>query len=898
MRNLVQEAIPYSAFLERLLQSGRVDETKLNQLALSPLPDNFLTNFAPWDQIIEQLNESELKKQLRRLRTITFSQLLIRDLSMQGNLNEVMQTMTKLADFSLLKAQALTEQQYSLRYGYPIGSNHQNIQHLTIIAMGKMGGYELNASSDIDIIFSFPEDGITNGKKSISNQDFFSKVAKKIITIIDDITEDGRVFRVDTRLRPNGDSGPIVMSENGLEHYLLREGREWERYAWTKARVVSPFPNNIHTIATPFIYRKYLDFNSFQAMRKLHQQIRQEISRSDLNDNIKLGYGGIREIEFIAQIFQMIRGGELTDLQVKSTVETLQRLHKLQILDEKKINLLLKAYFFLRNLEHRLQYKEDQQTQNLPQNSIDQNLIAKSMGFKQYDDFLSQLDIHRDNVNTLFNDILYEPDSENHKTNNDLKSLWLGIDQTEIQIKTLEQYKFPEPEKFIYQLQNFKQSSVYEKLRPNVQLLFDSLIPKYLQCIAKLNADSTTLERVIEFSKNITGRSSYLTFLNEYHGVTYQLISILNQSKWMSDYLTNHPILLDELINAQLLNTDLNWEEKKSILTRKLSLVPNDIEQQMDIVRKFQHSFIFRLAVQELKGLWTVEQLSDQLSILADIILDKAITQVWNNYKKAHIQTPKFGIIAYGKLGGKELSYDSDLDLVYLYDDSYTEANEIYSWFSSRLTSFLSTTTSSGSLYTVDLRLRPNGEAGFLSTNFEVFETYQYNSAWIWEHQALTRARFVAGDSQIEHQFNQVRKNILMLKRNREDLKKEIVQMRYKMLSTHPDDFSNIKYARGGLADVEFIVQYIVLAYSHQYPELTKNLGNITLLKMAAEHGIIDSDLAEKARVAYRNYRKISHNNVLHDVPPPVDLIDLEENYLNVKQLWHQVFPEDKKNTY
>ncbi|MCV2503479.1 MAG: bifunctional glutamine synthetase adenylyltransferase/deadenyltransferase, partial [Neisseriaceae bacterium] len=307
MPNLVQKAIPYSAFLERLLQSRRIDQDKLNYLSEKPLPDNFFNAFAPWNEIIEQLNEEELKKQLRRLRTITFSQLLVRDLALVGSLNEVMQTMTKLADFSLLKAQELAEKQYSIRYGNPIGSVSQNIQHLTIIAMGKMGGYELNASSDIDIIFNFPEDGMTDGKKSISNQEFFSKVAKKIIAIIDDITEDGRVFRVDTRLRPNGDSGPIVMSEDGLENYLLREGREWERYAWIKARVVSPFPNNIRSLVTPFIYRKYLDFNSFQAMRKLHQQIRPEISRNDLNDNIKLGHGGIREIEFIAQIFQMIR---------------------------------------------------------------------------------------------------------------------------------------------------------------------------------------------------------------------------------------------------------------------------------------------------------------------------------------------------------------------------------------------------------------------------------------------------------------------------------------------------------------------------------------------------------------------------------------------------------------
>lgn len=891
MPPIITQILPFSPYLKQLIESRRIDPEVLAGIAARPLGDAFFQSFAPWEHLIARKDEEGIKKQLRQLRTWVMATVLLRDLNNLADVNEVMQTLSALADFALNQAQIFAEHQYSALYGQPIGKESREIQHLTVIAMGKLGGRELNASSDIDLIFTYPENGETNGSRPKPQDEFFAKVARKVICLLDEHTEDGYVFRVDMRLRPYGDSGPIVMSETALENYLITQGREWERYAWIKARVVSPYPNHIQSIINPFVYRKYLDFNSFEAMRDLHQQIRQEISRSEVDDNIKLGYGGIREIEFIAQISQMIRGGHLPELQLKGTQETLKKEGELGTHSPETVEKLLESYWFLRNLEHRLQYRQDEQTQTLPQDVKACLSIAHSMGFKNEQDFNQALKKIRNNVNQLFNNIFHPPEvnEESEKQSSFLERFWKNIDDKQKDKSQLAKVGIKDRDQVLKLLYDFKKASSYYKLSPRVQGLLDKLIPAYLITLGEFKEGGETLARLLKITQSIIGRPSYLAFLLEYRRAISRVVSVVKESQWITDYLAHHPALFDELVSAQLLDKNFDWPTLENRLHEQLDRLPEDIEFYMNGVRRFQHAMLLRLAIQELEDLWTVETLSDQLSALADITLNIALKAVWHFYKKAHQKTPQFAIIAYGKLGGKELSYDSDLDLVYLYDDSDPNASEIYSWFGTRLTSFLSTPIATGKLYNVDLRLRPEGESGFIANSFSMFERYQKNHAWLFEHQALTRSRFVAGDHRIKSKFDDLRKEILIQKRDKTKLKEEISAMRYRMLSTHKDQFENVKYARGGLADVEFIVQYLVLSFSANYEDLTENVGNIALLKRAAAHGLIPPDLAEKTINAYRRYRRITHDRVLHDTPPPINQERLTRDYESVKALWHTV---------
>lgn len=891
-KKLIESAQRYSPYLHNLINSKQISITQLSSLLNKPLSCDFFHHFTNWDEIENALNEHQLKYHLSLLRCLTFAQVMIRDLNHLSSLEEVMLTMSHLADFCLIKAQRLTEKLYTQRYGEPIGTESQNIQHLTIIAMGKLGGQELNVSSDIDLIFTYPEEGRSSGRRQISLQEFFTKTTQKIIQLIDSTTENGRIFRVDNRLRPYGDSGPIVMSEEALENYLLTQGRDWERYAWIKARVVSPYPNRIKKLIIPFVYRKYLDFNSLESMRQLYRQVAREISYAQTQDNIKLGYGGIREIEFIAQIFQLIRGGQFSQLQSNNIKTTLMNAAQLNIINESQAKQLLSSYAFLRQTEHRLQYRHDQQTHSLPQHKEEQQLLASSMNFADYHLFINKLNQHRQNVNALFKGIFHLDTDQENEDKISLDTFWQRIDDQHYAKQILQDYSIANQDSVLRQLQQFRHNC-YSKTNPRVQNLFDQLIPKYLKALADSPPQDITLSRLLDLSKQLIGRPSYLAFLNEYPAVIHKLIGILNQSEWMANYLSRYPILLDELIGAQLLDTHFDWQGLKHHLTYELKKTGSDVEAQMDLMRQVQHSFIFRLAMQELHQLWRVEDLSDQLAFLADILLEISLYQVWQNYQKTHSKLPKFGIIAYGKLGGKELTYTSDLDLVYLYDDDNEKAGEIYSWFATRLTSFLSAATANGRLYKIDLRLRPYGEAGFLVSEMNFFQRYQKKQAWTWEHQALSRARFIAGDKKIAQAFYQLRKEILLLPRNHTKLKKDIINMRERIASSHSHSLLDVKYARGGLTDVEFIIQYIVLAYSTSYPALTDNIGNIALLKRAADYSIIDQSLAQAVGDAYRAYRKIAHNQVLHDHPPPVDQTQLLQHYATVRELWQQVFKNE-----
>ncbi|MEK7771354.1 MAG: bifunctional [glutamate--ammonia ligase]-adenylyl-L-tyrosine phosphorylase/[glutamate--ammonia-ligase] adenylyltransferase, partial [Pseudomonadota bacterium] len=759
------------------------------------------------------------------------------------------------------------------------------------------------------------------GAKSISNHEFFARLGRKLIASLNDYTVDGYVFRVDMRLRPHGENSPLAISFPMLEEYFIHQGREWERHAWIKGRVITGHPDTdtgtesilMEKIVRPFVFRKYLDFGAYESMRSLHAQLRKEVERREMHDNIKLGPGGIREIEFITQVFQLIRGGRDVDLCIRPTLSVLQRLQKKQQLPQQAISELTYAYHFLRKLEHRLQYLDDQQIQTLPLNSADQTLIATAMGFPDYAGFMQQLDIHRKNVTRHFDLIFATP--RKSPAHDMLAYLWQTETQdtshTEAAATQLSTLGFTEPAKISERLRLFYQGTFYHQLPESSRQQINTLVPMLIEAVAELPPVETTLERMLQLLERISPHASYLALLLEHPHTLQRVAELASVSQWASDYLGRHPILLDELLRHDAPHPVPDWGALKNELSYQLNHVNNPkndvVEWQMDVLRHFQHAQVFRLLVTDLEGSLLLETLSDHLTALADLVLDTVLNLAWTGLKKRHREEPAFAIIGYGKLGGKELGYASDLDMIFLYEDDHPDAAEIYTKLGQSINAWLTRHTSAGLLYETDLRLRPNGATGLLVGSMEAFAQYQRTQAWVWEHQALTRARFVAGDRQVTEAFENTRKEILCQPRNLTELKQDILRMREKMLDVHPNPtpLFDIKHDRGGIIDVEFIVQYLVLGYACQYPQLTGNIGNIALLKLAGELGLIPMSTAEKVRSAYREFRRIQHRQRLKgdadmtgSVPVDgstqkftrVEGSRLKDDRMAVLALWEEVF--------
>lgn len=873
-------ALPFSRYAQRLLESEPAKKGKLLKALKFPFrKDEMQTFLASNAQHIT--NEETLHGVLRNLRKQVILRLFIRDISGQADLYEVMSCMTELAEVTINFALQYHENWLTQpeRFGLPRGEHSHGMQHLLVVAMGKLGGGELNVSSDVDLIFVYPEEGETDGDKSISNHEFFARLGRKLIASLNDFTVDGYVFRVDMRLRPHGESSPLAISFSMLEEYFIKQGREWERHAWIKGRVIAGHADAetesilMEKIVRPFVFRKYLDFSAYESMRNLHAQLRKEVERREMHDNIKLGPGGIREIEFITQVFQLIRGGRDVDLCIRPTLGALQRLRKKRQLSEQAITELIDAYRFLRKLEHRLQYLDDQQTQTLPLNPDDQHLIANAMGFDSYDDFMPQLDIHRRNVTRHFELIFAVP--KKSRTHDTLAYLWQtktqDISQTEAAASQLSTMGFTEPAKISERLRLFYHSTFYRQLPESSRQQINTLVPLLIELVAKLPSVETTLERMLQLLEKVSTQTPYLALLLEHPHTLQRVAELASISQWASDYLGRHPILLDELLRHNAPHPAPDWTTLNHDLIYQLNHANNPkndvIEWKMDVLRHFQHAQVFRLLVTDLEGSLLLETLSDHLTALADLILENVLNLAWSGLKKRHREKPAFAIIGYGKLGGKELGYASDLDLVFLYQDDHPDAAEIYTKLGQSINTWLTRHTSAGLLYETDLRLRPNGATSLLVSSMEAFAQYQHEQAWVWEHQALTRARFVAGDQHAGEIFENTRKEILCKPRDVIKLKQEILKMREKMLDSPPNltALFDIKHDRGGIIDVEFMVQYLVLGYACQYPQLTGNIGNIALLKLAGELGLISISAAEKVRSAYREFRRIQHRLRLND---------------------------------
>jgi len=887
-----QPALDHSRFLRSLLNARPGLAGELAPEWEMPLSENMLLNgLRP-----EAADEDTLKRQLRHLRQRALAHIALRDLTGRAPLAEVVESMTLLADVTTNHALDWHHRQLAVQYGEPLDRAGRPLR-LLVIGMGKLGGRELNVSSDVDYIFVYPEEGETAGPRQIENYDFFNRLGKRLIAALGEVTGDGQVFRVDMRLRPNGDSGPLVLSLDALENYFITQGREWERYAWIKARLMNSGANlqpewldALRRSARPFVFRKYLDFGAINAMRDLHAQIRREVARKDMADHIKLGPGGIREIEFIAQVFQLIRGGRDPALQIRPTLSVLPLLVERRLLTAAQESELRAAYVFLRRLEHRLQLADDQQTHMLPEGEAERAAMAISMGFADWPALLVELNAHREKVSRQFEAVFSDPEEGEHP----LTGLWLGQLDEETALSQLFAYGQRRPVDAAQRLATLRQSSRYLQLPTANRERLDAVGPRFIEAASTTPDPDATLHRGLAFLEAISRRGAYLALLQQYPLALRRVADLFGASSWAAEFLTSHPLLLDELLDPRLLEIATDWAAFRTDLQRNLGEHVDDTEREMDILREMHHAQVFRLLVQDLAGLHTIERISDHLTELADIVVQETLPLVWRKIRNRHRDTPAFAVIGYGKLGGKELGYGSDLDLVYLYDDPAQDAPEHYTRLGQRLNTWLSSQTPAGILFETDLRLRPNGDAGLLAVGVEAFRSYQLEHAWVWEHQALTRARFVAGDPAVGHRFEEIRCEILCRERDPAKLREEVLAMRQKMLDAHasksPGEF-NLKHDPGGIIDVEFIVQYLVLGHACRCRQLTGNLGNIALLGIAADHGLIGRADADAARVAYREYRRLQHLNRLNDRPKAlVPRTGLQTHIAAVRKLWDLVF--------
>ncbi|MBU1775192.1 MAG: bifunctional [glutamate--ammonia ligase]-adenylyl-L-tyrosine phosphorylase/[glutamate--ammonia-ligase] adenylyltransferase [Gammaproteobacteria bacterium] len=859
---LVLHARRCSRYLDRLLDAEPDLQDWLREYLAKPCDDTMIRH---WLEALPCEDEGQLSTSLRKLRKRVMLHVLTRDLNGLSGLDEVMRSMTALAELAVQHAQAVAMRTMVAQFGQPVGAESGSPQELLVIGMGKLGGGELNVSSDIDLIFVYPEEGETDGPRAISNHEFFNRLGRKIIALINDLTADGFVFRVDMRLRPYGDSGPLTMSFAALEEYLIAQGREWERYAWIKARVIAPESSphivELEKLAQPFVFRKYLDFGAFESMRKLHAQIRAEVARRERHNNIKLGPGGIREIEFIAQVFQLIRGGREAALRIRPTQQVLRHLARDGQLSADVVARLDAAYVFLRNLEHRLQYLDDQQTQELPEDSERRTLVATAMNFSDYDALIAELSPLREFVGQQFDAVF----GEKQET---AEGGWWHDGATAEEFATaLSGLGYADADGLAANLLQLRDGSRYRQLPEASRHRLDMLLPRLTELCAQTRNRDDALRRTIAILEAIARRASYLAFLADYPKALPRLVQILAASAWAGEYLTQHPILLDELLDTRELYAAPDWAALDAQLGARLDAHAGDIEREMDTLRQFQQAQTFQLLAMDLQGLLPLEKLSDHLSDLADLLLRRVLTLCWRDARKKHREQPLFAVVAYGKLGGRELGYASDLDLVFLYDDDHPDAGEIYARLAQRINTMLSSFTASGRLYEVDLRLRPNGESGLLVSSISAFDEYQRQHAWVCEHQALTRARYCAGDADVGARFERIRTEVLRLPRDLEKLRLDVIEMRRKMHDGHQNrsELFDIKHDSGGMVDIEFMVQFLVLAHAAAHPELTANSGNLALLATAARLGLIDGEKSEKVRETYRELRRIQHQMRLNN---------------------------------
>lgn len=855
-------------------------------------------------------SEEMVKSVLRCFRNYQMVRLAWRDFLDYASLEESLLDLSALAEALIICARDWLYQDMCTQYGTPMNKAGEP-QPLLILGMGKLGGRELNFSSDIDLIFTFPEHGETVGaRRSLDNQQFFIRMGQRLVNLLDQITVDGFVFRVDMRLRPYGESGPLVVSFNGLEDYYQEQGRDWERYAMVKARALGPwshFCDELHSMLRPFVYRRYIDFSAIESLRKMKQLIAQEVRRRQLTNNIKLGAGGIREVEFVVQSFQLIRGGREPSLRQQSLFGAMETLYRLGQFEYLAVDELKHSYLLLRRVENLLQAIDDKQTQTLPNNPLDWARLCYVFNMANEIDLRTHIEAAMAKIHRHFKATVGGEEGE-EKAEHWTAQLW-NVQQDDHAIALLAEQHLEEPLLWPL-LSRWRETVVKRSIGPRGRETLDKLMPKLLEELLNQPSPSAAFEPVFKVLEQILTRTTYLELLCENPGARQQLVSLCCASPWIAAQLAKFPMLLDELIDPAQLYDTTSLDDYPSELRQYLLRVPeDDMEQQMEALRQFKLSQQLKIAAADVTGVLPIMQVSDHLTFLAEAIIEQVVVQAWQQVALRHgVPTylegnnTGFAVIGYGKLGGIELGYGSDLDLVFLYEahdnmassltngDRPIEVGHFYLKLAQRILHLFSTRTTSGELYEVDMRLRPSGASGLMVSEIARFDQYQSDEAWTWEHQALVRSRFVFGDNSLALKFSHIRASVLEKSRDKSELKKAVREMRQKMrehLLKVTEGIFDLKQSPGGIADIEFIAQYLVLANAHEYPELSIWSDNVRIFGVLAELELLPMMSVQHLTQSYCWLRDENHRLTLQQKSgtlPYTEVAEHAERVVNIYQ--------------
>ncbi len=901
------------AMLRELLDSG--------DLATAYASGQYAARLA--ERLDGAANEEQLSTRLRRCRNREMVRIAWRDLTGLAALEETLGDLSELADAATDSALEKLYGWYCERFGVPRDAQGE-AQRLIVLGMGKLGGRELNYSSDIDLIFVFPQPGETDGRRSVGNEEFFRRLGQSLIKLLQERTAEGFVFRVDLRLRPFGESGPLVLPASGFEDYYQNHGREWERYALIKARVIAGDRNAGEQLLEqlrPFVYRRYLDYGAFEELRTMKAMIAREVQRKGLQHNIKLGPGGIREIEFIGQVFQLIYGGREPTLRERGILKVLDRLAGTGRLPAGIVAELKQAYAFLRRTENRLQAWADQQTHILPEAAPARRRLAYAMGFADWESFAEALQLQQERVSKQFALVFatphLEPQEQTATTELDFAALWRGDVGAENAVRLLREQGFEEPAVAWEKLQNLKQSLSYRSLSRRGRDRMDRLLPLLLNAVRPTAAPTVALERVLQLLETVARRSVYLALLGDNPLVLSQLVKLCAASVWIGQHLARYPLLLDELLDPATLYQPPELARLGGELEAYLERAgADDTEQLLDILRHFKHTQVLRVAAADVSDAIPLMIVSDHLTEIAEVLLRKVLELAWADLvprygrpcgvEDGRQRQAGFAIVAYGKLGGIELNYGSDLDLVFLHDSGGEQqittgprALDNPTFFArlvQRIIYWLTTRTGAGELYAVDTRLRPSGRAGLLVSSFDAFAEYQRHQAWTWEHQALVRARVVAGPPELAARFDAIRREVLSRERDPVKLRREVREMRERMrqeLGSDRPGWFDLKQDRGGIADIEFMVQYEVLANARRYPDLLRHTDNIRQLAGLEHYEVLSSADASGLRTAYRGLRRSLHRLTLQQQPGRAPIGEVDDYCNAVAELWRKFMEVD-----
>lgn len=872
--------------------------------------------------IAPDLSDTELLQILRQIRNREMIRLAWRDICGWSDIHTIMRELSDFADACLKTVVRICDDQLQQEYGQPQDAEG-NPQQMVVLGMGKLGASELNFSSDIDLILAYPQPGQTQGIRRITAEEYFTRLGRRLIKLLSQNTSDGFVFRVDLNLRPYGDSGPLVMHFDALEDYYVRQGREWERYAWIKARAVAGdtvagarLLQRLH----PFVYRRYLDYGMFEGLRDMKARIAREVQRKGMQQNIKLGAGGIREIEFLGQVFQLIRGGVLPALQIRGIRAVLEVLAHQELITTHTWQELDQAYLFLRTTENRLQQYADQQTHLLPADPAGQERLARAMQFENWRAFYAHLQGLMQLVHGHFQGLL-EPrgeddiDSLQEKLERELAEVWRQPDDPDHATAILAQAGFQEPQEALRLLRALQQHRATRALSTEGRRRLDRLLPRLLRHVGACQEPLPVLIRVLDLLAAIQQRTSYLALLLENPSVLQHLVDLVEASPLIGSFLTHHPVLLDELLDARALYLPPRLADLHQELQHQLALVTEDeLEQQIEQLCIFKQTQVLKVAAADVSGGLALMRVSDHLSAIAETILQQVLEMAWQHLVQKHGHPAcsldpnpcgrGFAVIAYGKLGGFEFGYGSDLDLVFLHAGvGHTPTNgqrpldtpQFYARLGQRVIHILTARTRAGVLYDTDMRLRPSGNAGLLVCHVEAFHQYQIEKAWLWEHQALVRARAVAGDSHLMARFESVREAILGQPRSAAQLRREVLDMRRRLFREHAPrqrEMFDLKHDRGGIVDIEFLVQYLVLREAWRHRELLRWTDNVRLLQTLIECGVLSEYEGHYLKKAYLILRAVAHKLSLQEKPAVVDGGRFRRLRLRVYRIWGRIMGE------